>query len=145
MRARLNTVPFSLKKEKAAANLRLWQPVAQTTLLVMFVLVNAPADAVFTVIQLALFGFGQMAVVLRHVSLLLLLHAGVTALQIGGFLWTQRSVLDAIGDPLLLIRFALVHFIYPRMTGIDDTWSGAGGCGLGSSGADEYQPSYCQD
>jgi len=116
-------------------------------LVVVLVFIDAPADAILAAIQMALFGLCQMAVVLRHVSLLLLLHAGVTALQIGSFLRTQRSVVDAVGDPLLLIRLASGHFIYARVTRIDDTWSSARGCGcsLSSGGADDHQPPYCKD
>lgn len=79
------------EKGKAAANLRLCPSNRCRTVyvLVVLVLVDAPADVVLAAIQLALFGLGQMAIVLRHIRLLLLLHAGFPLLQIGSFLRAQ--------------------------------------------------------
>ena len=78
------------EKEKPQRTCGCATSARQTRLvLVVLVLVDAPADVVLAAIQLALFGLGQMAVVLRHIGLLLLLHAGLTFLKIGGFLRTQ--------------------------------------------------------
>jgi hypothetical protein len=78
------------RKGKAAANLRLcpFDLFEWVYLLVVLVLVDALADAVLALVQVAPFGLGQMAVVLCHIRLLPLLHAGVAALQIGSLLRT---------------------------------------------------------
>jgi hypothetical protein len=117
------------KKGKAAANLRL-SPLfgsfgQKTYLLVVLVFVDALADPVLALIQVALFGLGQMAVMLRHVIGFLLLHAGLAPFQIGSLLRAQRAVVDAVGDTLLLILFAAVYLIYARVTRIDDARSSA--------------------
>src|SRR5579862_294352 len=93
--------------------------------LVVFVFVDAVADVILAAIQLVLLRLGQMTVVLGHVSLFLPLHAGFTPLQVGSLVRTQRTVLDSVGDALLLVSGARVHFIHTRMARIDDSRPGA--------------------
>src|SRR6185369_1742980 len=68
-RSLLHYFNLTAAKGIAAANLRPcpFYRSCRTLLVVVFVFVNAVADAVLAPIQLALFRFGQMAVVLRHV------------------------------------------------------------------------------
>ncbi len=111
----------------------------------MLILVDALTDAILLTINPVLFSFGQMSVVRCHVSLLTVLDAGFAVFQIAGLLRAQRTILDAVGNATLLVGFAAIYLIDPRMAGIDDARSGTrGGCGLGNGGADEHQPSDCQ-
>ena len=120
-------INLTAAKGIAAANLRPcpFYRSCRTLLVVVFVFVNAVADAVLAPIQLALFRFGQMAVVLRHVRLFLLLDAGFAPLQICRLMRIQRTVVDPVGNAFLLVLFASVHFIHARMTRINDSRSGA--------------------
>jgi len=112
----------------------------------VLILIDALADAILLTIDPVLFRFGQMSVVRCHVSLLAVLHAGFAVFQIAGLLRAQRTILDAVGNAILLVGFATVYLIDPRMAGINDARSGArGGCGLGNGGGGEYQASDCQD
>ncbi len=111
----------------------------------MLILVDALTDAILLTINPVLFSFGQMSVVRCRVSLLTVLDAGFAVFQIAGLLRAQRTILDAVGNATLLVGFAAIYLIDPRMAGIDDARSGTrGGCGLGNGGADEHQPSDCQ-
>jgi hypothetical protein len=49
----------------------------------VLVFVDALADAVLLTVDPFLFGLGQMAVVLRHVFIFAILHAGLALLQVG--------------------------------------------------------------
>ena len=113
----------------------------------MLVFVNRLADAVFAVIQVALLGLGEMAIVLRHVFLLGLLQIGFAVLEICTLLRIQLAVFDAISDALLLASFATIDLIDARMARIDHARAGAGrvaGCGLSSSGTSDHQSTDCQ-
>ena len=114
--------------------------------LVVLVAIDAAADAIFAPVQLTLFRLCEVPVVFRHVFPLGSLQASFPLLQSAGFLRTQRSVPDAIGDAILLPALAAVHLIHTRMAGIDRTSSGArraSSCGLGKNGASQYQASEC--
>ena len=112
----------------------------------MLILIDALADAILLTIDPVLFRFGQMSVVRCHVFLLAVLHAGFAVFQIAGLLRAQRTILDAVGNAILLVGLATVYLIDPRMAGVDNARSGTrGGCGLGNGGAGEYQASDCQD
>jgi len=86
----------------------------------VLVLVDALADPVLLTIDPFLLGPGQMAVVLRHVFLFTVLHAGLALLEVSSLLRVQLPALDAVANALLLILFAAVHLIDARMTGIHD-------------------------
>src|ERR1035438_10124168 len=89
----------------------------------MLVLVYALADPVLLTIDPFLLGLGEIAVVLRHVLLLAVLHTGLALLEIGRLLRVQFAARDAVANALLLVFLATVHFIDPRMAGIDNTRS----------------------
>ena len=97
----------------------------QLFVLLMLIFGYALADAVLLAIDSALLALGQMAVVLCHVFLFAILHTCFALFKIGRLLRSQFAALDAIGDALLLILFALVDFVDARMAGIDDSGTGA--------------------
>jgi len=111
----------------------------------VLVLVDALADAILLAINPILFCFGEVTVVRRHVFLLTVLHVGFAFLQIAGLFRAQGAVLDTVGDAILLPGFATVHLVHPGMARVDDTRSGARGCGLGNGGTGEQQATDCQD
>src|SRR5689334_10207024 len=105
---------------------------------------DAAADAILATVQLTLLCLGQVAIVLSLILLLGFLQAGLPVFQMAGFLRTQRSVLDTIGDAILLPIFAAVHLIHAGMAGVDGSGVGrASSCGLGKSGARQDQASEC--
>src|SRR5215469_16238099 len=60
-----------------------------------------------------------MAVVFGHILLFVVLQPLSTVLEAGSLSRRQLVVLDAIRDPALLIRFALMDLIHARMAGTD--------------------------
>jgi hypothetical protein len=113
----------------------------------VLVLMDAPADAIFSPIEPNLFRLGQVALVRGHVFLFPCLQAGFAVLQVAGFFRAQGAVLDAVGNAILLPGFATVYLIHPGMARIDNTRSSGRGrcCGLGNGGTGEHQPTDCQD
>ena len=81
---------------------------------------DAPADPVLLAIDSSLLGLGEMAVVLRHIRLFTVLHAGLAILQVGSLSRAQRAILDTVANALLLVFLAVVHFVHTRMAGIDN-------------------------
>jgi hypothetical protein len=107
---------------------------------VVLVLVDTLAHVIRFAIEMALVLLGQMAVVLRHVFLFIVLQALFTALQAPGFSRSKLATLNAVGNAILLVLFALIHLIDARMTRIDLAGSGARGVVLlRSSGSDKHQ------
>jgi len=91
----------------------------------MLVPMDTPADAILLPVKPALFRLGQVAVVRGHVFLFPRLQTGFAVLQVAGFFRTQGTVLDAVGDAILLPGFATVYLIHPGMTRVDNARSGA--------------------
>ena len=115
---------------------------------IVLVFVDLPAGLVLLLVELLLLGLGEVTIVSGHISLLLVLGSLFAIFQVRGLSRRQGSVLLAIGDAVLLILLAAIHFVDARMTRIDDSRSGAG-CvavlGLSSGGANRYQTTHCQD
>jgi len=84
----------------------------------VLIFVDALADPVLLAIDPALLGLGQMAAVLRHISLFAVLHVGFTLFQIGRLMRVQFSVLDAIANALLLV-FLRADSLHSRADGRD--------------------------
>lgn len=91
----------------------------------MLVFVNGLADAVLLTIDASLLGFGEMPVVRRHVFLLAVLHIRLSLFEVGGLLCAELSTLNAIGNALLLVLFALVNFIHTWVARIDNSGTSA--------------------
>jgi hypothetical protein len=117
-----------------------------TRTLVVLVAIDSTANTILAAVQLTLLRLCQMPVVLGHIFLLGSLQASFSLLQTAGLLRTQRSLPDAIGDAILLPVFAAVYLIHTRMAGVNRARSAArcaSSCGLGKSGANQYQASQC--
>ena len=54
---------------------------------------------------------------------LAVLQALLACFEVGSLSTRQLVVLDAILDPVLLIRLALIDLIHARMAGIDLAWA----------------------
>ena len=93
----------------------------------MLVLIDTLADSILLPINPILFRLGEMTVVRRHVLFLAVLHVGFAVLQIAGLFRAQGAVLDAVGDAILLVRFATVYLIDAGMARIDYARSSARG------------------
>ncbi len=106
---------------------------------------NALAHVVRFVIELALVLFRQMAVVLCHVALFVVLQALFAALETSRLSGPELTVLHSVRDPALLIGFAPVDLVHARMTRIHLIRAGAG-CvlRLSRSRSGNHQTSYCQ-
>ncbi len=107
-------------------------------LLRVFVVVDPFAHVVGFMVELVLILLGEMAVVSSHITFFVVLQALLAVLQAGGLSRLQLSVLNSVGDPILLIGFASVDLIHARMAGVDLARTGAGRVALrlSSSGCD---------
>ena len=112
----------------------------------MLVVVDALAHVIGLVVELALVGLGEMAVVLGHVLLFVVLQALLTFFQVCGLARGQLTALDPVGNPVLLAGFAAIDLVDPRMSGIDLVCARTGSVAvLRSRGSDEHQTTDCQD
>ena len=113
----------------------------------MLVLIDALADSVLLAIDPFLLGLGEMAVVLRHVFLFAVLHAGFALLEVGCLLRIQFPALDAVANALLLFCLAAIDLIDARMAGIDNARArtGSRSCGLSRGGTSDHKATNCQD
>jgi ABC-type glucose/galactose transport system permease subunit len=105
---------------RLSSGFNLVRPATYNLLIRSFVFRDALADAVLLTIDYPLLCLGEMAVILRHVSLFAILHAGLAIFQVGSLLRGRRFVLHAIANALLLVFFARVNFVNPRMARIDN-------------------------
>ena len=116
-----------------------------------FVFVDLAAGFVLFLVELVLLGLGQVTVVGGHIGLFLVLSFCFAILQVGSLSRRELVVLDAVGDAVLLVLLAGVHFVDTRMIGIDYARARAGGVVLGLSwslsrgGANNHQTTRCQD
>ncbi len=78
-------------------------------------------------IQPVLLDLGQMTVMPRHIARFLTLNAGLTPFEIGSLVRIQGAVVDAVRNPLLLIRFPAVYLVHPWMSRIDNSGARARG------------------
>ena len=136
--------PQRKKKEKATA-IRGFCPELGNQgvgLFGMLVFVDGLAHAVLALVETLLLSLGQVTVVSRHVSFLLVLNALFALFQMRSLFWRELASLGAIRDALLLIGFAAIDLIDARMTRIDlsrtSLW-------LSRGGANKHQTTYCQN
>jgi len=100
------------------------------------------------VIELALVFLREMAVIGSHIFLFVVLQTLLAAFQSRSLSGFQLAILDAVGDPILLIGLALIHLIHARMTGINLASARAGSVAvlrLSSCGSENEQAARCQD
>src|SRR5579872_4036376 len=95
------------------------------------------AHAIGFAIELALVLLREMAVVLRHVALLVILKALFTSFEARGLSGPELSVLYAVSDALLLPSFTAVDLVDTRVSGIDLACTSAGRVGVLSNGRPE--------
>ncbi len=91
----------------------------------MFVSVDSLAHAIRFVVELTLVLLGEMAVVFRHVSFLIVLQALLAMLETGRLSGPELPILYAVGDAVLLPGFTPVDLIHTRMAGINVSRAGA--------------------
>lgn len=106
------------EQKESRRGLRLSLIALQEFDLVVLIAMNAAADAIFAVVQVALLGFGQMSVVSRHIFPLRLLQLGFAFFQMRRFFRAQRAVADATSNALLLTSFAAVDLVDARVARI---------------------------
>ncbi len=115
---------------------------------VVLVVIDALAHTVGLAVELALVLLGEVAVVLRHVLLLIVLEALFAAFETARLALGQLAALFALSDAGLLAGLATVDLIDARMTRIDLSRAGAGcvaGLSLSSGGSGNHQTTHCQD
>jgi hypothetical protein len=95
-------------------------------------------------IELSLILLGKMAVVVGHVLLFVVLEALFAFFKAGRLSRRQLVVLDAICDPVLLIRLALINLIHARMAGIDLARAGRSVGVSCRGGSDTKQRTRCR-
>ena len=106
----------------------------------MLVVVDALAHVIGFTIELVLVLLGQMAVVLRHVFLFVVLKPLLAALQALGFPRRELTALYPVCNAILLARLTPVDLVDAWMCGINLAGPGASVVGLlRSSGSDEHQ------
>ena len=76
-------------------------------------------NVVLEAIEVSLLLLRQVAVILGHVALFLILNTGLFSFQMSGPPRSYLAILDFVADFFLLILFAAVHFIDTRMAGVD--------------------------
>jgi hypothetical protein len=121
----------------------------KTVLLVgVLVFVDSLAHVIRFAVELALVLLGEVAVILGHVSLFIVLQTLLAPLQARGLPRRQPPVLDAVGDAILLVGFTPINLVDSRVAGIDLARAGAGRIavlGLSSGGSERHQTAHCQD
>ena len=84
----------------------------------VFVLVNALAHMVRFPVELALVFLGEVPIVGGHVFLLVILQALFAFLKMRGLTGRQLSILDAVGNAVLLVCLAPIYLVH-RVDGRD--------------------------
>jgi hypothetical protein len=133
-----------MTKKKSRRSLRLSIYSGQQASLLLrvarLVVRDTAADAVLLAVDALLLGLGQVTIVRGHVGFLAILNRRLALLEIRGLLRAQSSICHAIPNALLLVAFATVYLVYPRMSGINHAGSRArsvvAGGGLRSGGPD---------
>lgn len=112
----------------------------------MLVFVDALTHVVGFAIELALVLGGKMTIVLGHVFLFVTLKPLFAAFQPLGFSGRELPALYAVGDPVLLLLFALIDLVHARVTGINIARSRTSSIVLlRSSGSDKHQATGRKD
>jgi len=115
---------------------------------IMLVFIDLLAGAILFPVELFLFGLGQVTIVGRHISLLLVFDMLFALFHARSLSWSHGAVLDSVRDAVLLILLALIYFVDAGMTRIDLPRPRAG-CvavlGLRRGGADKHETTHCQD
>lgn len=115
----MTLVPKKKAAKAAALSSTVGANLEPMSLIGMLVFVDALAHVICFLVKLALILLGQVAVILGHVLLLVVLKALLAPLKPSGLSRRQFIVLDAVGDPVLLVLFALINLVDARMTGIN--------------------------
>ena len=112
----------------------------------MFISINLPAGTILFPVQLSLLAFCKVTIVRGHIRFFLIFDMVLSVFQVSGLAGRKRTVLHAVGDAILLVGFAAIHFIDARMARINLSRSRAG-CvlGLSSGGSNKHQTTHCQD
>ncbi len=87
---------------------------------------DAPAHVIGFTIELTLMLLGEVALVLRHVFFLIILETLFSTFETARLSGSELTVLDAIGNAILLKGFATVDLVDARMTRINLTRTSAG-------------------
>src|SRR5215831_15445789 len=107
---------FGTQKKSRSIPAALSSSSSACLLTVCLIALNAPADPVFTLVQITLLGFCEMAIVFRHVGLFLTLQRRLAPFQVRGLFRVQAAVRYALRDALLLALFTAIHFVHARMS-----------------------------
>jgi hypothetical protein len=115
---------------------------------IMLVFVDLLAGAILFAVELSLFSLGEVTVVGSHIRFFLVLDVLFPVLHTRGLSRRHGAVPLAVGDAVLLILLACIHFVDARMAGINLPRSGAG-CvvvlGLSSGGTKKHETTHCED
>jgi len=146
---------FVRKKKKAANAAALsstndGEPGSDDLLMLGVVLVGVDSlvHVVGFAVELALVLLGEVAAVLGHIFLFIVLKALFAAFQALGFAGRELAAFYTLGDAGLLMRLATVHLIHARVAGIDLSGAGPGGVaglGLSRGRSDKHQAAGCHD
>src|ERR1700678_4339423 len=113
---------------------------------IVLVFIDLLAGLILFLIELSLLLLGQVAIVGGHIPFFLVVDMLLFSLHVRSLPRRHGAVLDAIGDAVLLILLAAVHFVDARMIRIDYPRSRAG-CvavlGLSRGGSDKHQTTHC--
>src|ERR1700758_694441 len=97
-------------------------------------------------IERALIFLREMAIILSHIALFVILQTLFPALQMGSLTGREFIVLHAVGDSILLVGFTAVDLIHARIAGLDLARPGAGSVlSLRSGRSDNHQTTHCKD
>lgn len=80
---------------------------------------------VLLTVELVLLRLGQVTIVLRHISLFFVLDMVFASFQVRGFTRTERAVLNAARNSLLLILCPAIYFVNAGMARINYSRTGA--------------------
>jgi hypothetical protein len=89
----------------------------QTSLLLgMALVVDLTALPVLFALKLGFLGGSQVAVVRSLIPRFLALNLGLGFLQLGSLAGAQLTILDAVGNAVLLVLLAIVYMVFPLMS-----------------------------
>ena len=110
------------------------------------VLLGVDLRALFVLfpVEIGLFALGQMAVMGRHVLLLLVRDVLLLAFQLGRLFGRQFAALDSVGDAVLLVLLAVIHLVDARMAWVDLAGASAFGVGVLGKARSGKQPAEGQ-
>lgn len=97
-------------------------------------------------VELLLFALRKVTVMGRHISFLLVLDVLLPILQMRRLTWSQRTIPDAIGDAILLVRLPAINLVNARMSRVDLPRPRPGSIlSLSRGGTKRKKTTHCQD